>query len=55
MSSTPLPAAIGALVRAPALNLLRIAVAASVGPEGEVDAETLALMTSQVEEGCSTR
>ena len=51
MSSTPLPAAIGALVRAPALNLLRIAVAASVGPEGEVDAETLALMTSQVEEG----
>lgn len=51
MSSTPLPAAIGALVRAPALNLLRIAAAASAGPDGEVDAETLALMAQQVDEG----
>lgn len=51
MSATPLPAAIGALISTPALNLLRIAVAASAGPDGEVDAETLALMTRQVEEG----
>ena len=51
MSSTPLPAAIGALIRPPALTLLQIAVAASTGPDGEVDAETLALMARQVEEG----
>jgi hypothetical protein len=49
MSSTPLPAAIGALIRPPALTLLQIAVAASTGPDGEVDAETLALMARQVD------
>lgn len=50
MSTAPLPAAIGDLIRPPALALLHLAAASAV-PDGEVDTETLALMTRQVAAG----
>lgn len=50
MSSTPLPAALGDLLRHPAHNLLAIAVAAAA-PGGEVEGESLALMRRQVDAG----